>query len=120
MDDFVDTIRVRIQTQTGPKLGLHKHMTHLYTHEGWRGFFKGIWPPIVSNAPINAVVFAAFGETSRWMLKTSGKKELTVSQQFLAGGGAGLLQTVFASTTSPSTPLCSIVVKVSPMAWVKS
>ncbi|RLO11809.1 hypothetical protein DYB28_007198, partial [Aphanomyces astaci] len=53
--------------------------------------------PILSNAPINAVVFAVYGQTSRLWQDGNSDAKLTPGQQFLAGAAAGLCQVTFAA-----------------------
>ncbi|CAI2377754.1 unnamed protein product [Moneuplotes crassus] len=56
----LDTIKVRIQVADGKRLkgsvGIFKKIV---AEEGIRGLFKGALPPVLGNAPVNAVLFAS-------------------------------------------------------------
>lgn len=98
----LDTIKVRLQTQVTPKnVGVIANMvqcsTRIFKHEGSRGFYKGMLSPIVSNAPINAVIFGAYGQVSRYLQDQSGLSYLRPIDHLIAGSFAGLLQTVFSA-----------------------
>jgi len=105
----LDTLKTRMQTsQLGH--GPVSMMSQVLKKEGVRGFYKGMLSPIVSNAPINAVVFAGYGVASRViqeMDQTVGEP-MTTRQHLIAGGAAGLVQTAFASPSE----LVKIVLQV--------
>ncbi|OQS06145.1 mitochondrial carnitine/acylcarnitine carrier protein [Thraustotheca clavata] len=92
----LDTIKVRMQTQshTSKRSSVVQSFQSIARTEGIRGFYKGMVSPIVSNAPINAAVFAIYGQTSR--LLSSGET-LSPGQQFLAGAMSGLAQVIFSA-----------------------
>lgn len=104
--DSVDTVKVRLQTQQrrptmqGP-VGAVQSMVDcsksMLRNEGARGFYKGMVSPIVSNAPINAVIFGAYGQASRFLQQHSQLEYLRPIDHFVAGSFAGLLQTVFSA-----------------------
>jgi solute carrier family 25 carnitine/acylcarnitine transporter 20/29 len=89
----LDTIKVQLQTsgQSGSSI-----LRRSLGSDGIRGLYRGLLSPILSNAPINAVIFGVQGQAVR-VLKGSGDSPLTSSQHFLAGSAAGLVQVVFAA-----------------------
>jgi len=95
----LDTIKVKLQTQchTMKSQGALASFRHIAQSEGVRGFYKGMLSPIISNAPINAVVFAVYGQISRVIQESTKSTSLTPSQQFLAGAAAGMCQVAFAA-----------------------
>ena len=124
----IDTIKVRLQTTSIP---LWTVLRTLST-DGVNGFYKGMLSPIVSNAPINAILFATYGSLSRMFLRNTNHeniqnnhsenekniRKLNKRQQFIAGSTAGAAQTIFATPAelvkiqvqSSSTPTNSIIV----------
>ena len=62
----LDTIKVRLQARPEHYRGIIDCATHTLRHEGVRGFFKGVVPPLVGNGPINALLFA----TNSWTVRT--------------------------------------------------
>jgi len=95
----LDTIKVRLQTQchTLKSQGAFHSFKQIAQSEGVRGFYKGMLSPIISNAPINAVVFAVYGQVSRVIQERNDSMALSPAEQFLAGATAGLFQVVFAA-----------------------
>ncbi|ETV90936.1 hypothetical protein H310_14351 [Aphanomyces invadans] len=94
----LDTVKVMLQTEAATShLGIIGTCRHLAASEGFRGFYKGMLSPILSNAPINAVVFAVYGQMSRLWQDGNSDTPLTPGQQFLAGAAAGLCQVTFAA-----------------------
>ncbi|KAG9408526.1 hypothetical protein AC1031_020384 [Aphanomyces cochlioides] len=92
----LDTIKVMLQTQSPTnRLGFLGSCQALAASEGVKGFYKGMLSPIVSNAPINAVVFAVYGQMSRLLADENNK--MTPAQQLIAGATAGLFQVSFAA-----------------------
>ncbi|KDO28283.1 hypothetical protein SPRG_06334 [Saprolegnia parasitica CBS 223.65] len=89
----LDTIKVRLQTQA-QRGSVVAAFRSIAAKEGFRGFYKGMVSPIVSNAPINAVVFAIYGQASRAL---AGDAPLSPGQQYLAGALAGLAQVTFSA-----------------------
>ncbi|OQR99750.1 mitochondrial carnitine/acylcarnitine carrier protein [Achlya hypogyna] len=92
----LDTIKVRLQTQSHltKRSSILQTFRSIAAKEGVRGFYKGMLSPIISNAPINAVVFAIYGQASRAL---AGDDPLTPGQQYLAGALAGLAQVTFSA-----------------------
>jgi hypothetical protein len=59
--------QVRLQTQKGNTYaGPLDCIRQIVRKEGFKGFFRGTGPPIVGNMPINALVFASYGEGIRF------------------------------------------------------
>lgn len=95
----LDTVKVRLQTADtlGKSPSVLQTLRHITATEGPRGLFKGLLSPILSNAPINAVVFGVQGAAARAIKDASGCETLSPSQNFVTGAAAGLVQTVFAA-----------------------
>lgn len=93
-----DTVKVRLQTQLhssqvkyGGAIDCARSIIRL---EGFRAFYKGMVAPLISNAPINAIVFGAERTITRQLRKhrdTFGFDP--VIQHMVAGAAAGLMQT---------------------------
>ncbi|TMW54925.1 hypothetical protein Poli38472_014914 [Pythium oligandrum] len=92
----LDTVKVRLQTEAGTH-GVWRTMRTIAVQEGPQGLYKGLLSPVLSNAPINAVVFGVQGSITRYMRESSGRPELSPSQHLIAGAAAGAVQTVFAA-----------------------
>lgn len=54
----LDTVKTRIQV-SGSRLGLHQQFTRILQTEGLCGLYKGVTSPVVGNAPLLAMFFAA-------------------------------------------------------------
>ncbi|KAF0700797.1 Aste57867_8688 [Aphanomyces stellatus] len=94
----LDTIKVKLQTQSHTnRMGFLASCRQLAASEGVKGFYKGMLSPIISNAPINAVVFAVYGQMSRVLEGGNDGGKLTPGQQLIAGAAAGLFQVSFAA-----------------------
>lgn len=48
----LDTIKVRLQARPGHFRGIADCALRTVKHEGMRGLFKGLVPPLVGNAPL--------------------------------------------------------------------
>ena len=61
-----DTIKVRLQSQP---IDAYRNTFHCLrstvVNEGFFSLYKGMLSPLVGNAPINAVVFGAYGNAMR-------------------------------------------------------
>jgi hypothetical protein len=57
-------------------------------HEGLRGFFKGVLPPIAANAPINAVLFLVHFQTYSLLEDGPAAAWHPLTRQFVAGARA--------------------------------
>lgn len=95
----LDTVKVRLQTldASKPTAGVVSTLRQIVAAEGPLGLYKGLLSPILSNAPINAVVFGVQGVVSRGIKEATDQEMLTPSQQFLSGAAAGVAQVVFAA-----------------------
>lgn len=94
----LDTVKVRLQTaETARTPSVVQTLRHIIAAEGPQGLFKGLLSPILSNAPINAVVFGVQGVAARAIKDATNVEKLSPSQNFLTGAAAGLVQTVFAA-----------------------
>jgi solute carrier family 25 (mitochondrial carnitine/acylcarnitine transporter), member 20/29 len=95
----LDTVKVRLQTDT-PALatrGVFRTLRTIVVHEGPQGLYKGLLSPVLSNAPINAVVFGVQGFVARSIRAATGRDSLTAGQHLVAGASAGCVQTIFAA-----------------------
>jgi hypothetical protein len=61
-------------------------------NEGALGFFKGMLPPIVANAPINALLFAVEHTAFKWLETGRAASWSEDVRHLLAGALSGLLQ----------------------------
>jgi len=58
----LDTIKVRLQTASGPKVTALSCARKIITREGFRGFYKGLASPMAGSMAENAVLFATYGQ----------------------------------------------------------
>ncbi|KAG6614983.1 Mitochondrial Carrier (MC) Family [Phytophthora cinnamomi] len=94
----LDTIKVQLQTSRGSGSGVLRTLRRVVGSEGAAGLYRGLLSPILSNAPINAVIFGVQGQSVRALQSTQNQSgPLTNSQHFVAGSAAGLVQVVFAA-----------------------
>lgn len=93
----LDTVKVRLQTSSSKTAGLVRTVRHIVQHEGAAGLYKGLLSPVLSNAPINAVVFGVQGSVARSLKDAYGHEKLPHTLNFITGASAGLVQTVFAT-----------------------
>jgi solute carrier family 25 carnitine/acylcarnitine transporter 20/29 len=90
-----DTVKVRLQTQSAQSSKTAVDVASgIFRSDGFRGFFRGLVAPVLTNAPINATTFVIYGSVIRHFDKPSGS--LNPGHHFLAGSAAGLMQCVFA------------------------
>jgi hypothetical protein len=61
----LDTIKVRLQSKPGVYSGVVNCLSTMVRTEGPRSLFKGLLPPLMGNAPMNAIAFGANGECCR-------------------------------------------------------
>lgn len=97
-----DTVKVRLQTQLKGRSG-HAMYTgpldcikRIWSIEGPRAFYKGMVAPVVSNAPINAVVFGVERSLSRYFHQHPHGLDPDY-QHYVAGFVAGFAQCTFAA-----------------------
>ncbi|CAH0474647.1 unnamed protein product [Peronospora belbahrii] len=92
----LDTVKVQLQTSREASVGVLRTIQRVVGSEGAAGLYRGLLSPILSNAPINAVVFGVQGQVVR-RLQTRDDSPLSSGQHFMAGSSAGLVQVVFAA-----------------------
>ncbi|KAH7491755.1 hypothetical protein PRIC1_002835 [Phytophthora ramorum] len=91
----LDTIKVQLQTSRTAGTGVLCSLRRVLSSDGAAGLFRGVLSPVLSNAPINAVIFGVQGQMVR-VLQQDGKA-MTNTRHFLAGSSAGLVQVLFAA-----------------------
>lgn len=82
----LDTIKVRLQTQSGMYKGISHCFLNIIGKEGPHGLFKGMSSPLVGLSFINAIVFGVEAQ-SRYYFGSTG-----VLSHFLSGATAGGVQ----------------------------
>ncbi|RLN32584.1 hypothetical protein BBJ28_00018527 [Nothophytophthora sp. Chile5] len=93
----LDTVKVQLQTGRDASAGVLRTLRRVVGTDGAAGLYRGLLSPILSNAPINAVVFGVQGQVVRVLERTADAEPLSSVQQFAAGASAGLVQVVFAA-----------------------
>ncbi|CAI5706902.1 hypothetical protein KXD40_006059 [Peronospora effusa] len=93
----LDTVKVQLQTSREAGAGVLHTLQRVVSSEGTAGLYRGLLSPILSNAPINAVVFGVQGQVVRQLQPNNDKKCLSSSQHFFAGSSAGFVQVIFAA-----------------------
>ncbi|XP_039026482.1 mitochondrial carnitine/acylcarnitine carrier-like protein [Hibiscus syriacus] len=90
-----DTIKVKLQSQSIPHPGQPPQFAgamdafkQTLAAEGPRGLYKGMGAPLATVAALNAALFMVRGQLED-LLRSEPGALLTVSQQFVAGAGAG-------------------------------
>lgn len=63
----LDSIKVRMQLDRRPNLSLRSIITETFTHEGFRGFYKGMGSPLITIPLVNSIVFASYELAKRLM-----------------------------------------------------
>ena len=84
----LDTIKVRLQTQTGMYKGITNCYLTILKKEGAKGLFKGMTSPLLGLSFINAIVFGVEAQ-ARHYLGTTGLKTT-----FASGAIAGFVQSI--------------------------
>ncbi|KAK1943401.1 Mitochondrial basic amino acids transporter [Phytophthora citrophthora] len=92
----LDTIKVQLQTSSEAGVGVLRTLRRVTSSEGAAGLYRGVLSPILSNAPINAVIFGVQGQAVR-IMQMKEDAPLSNTQHFTAGCAAGLVQVVFAA-----------------------
>ena len=72
----LDSIKVRMQTDRRAKISLQKIIQETYSHEGFRGFYKGMSSPLITIPIENSIVFASY-EFAKWMMGVKIGEECT-------------------------------------------
>lgn len=100
-----DTIKVKLQSMPTPLPGqLPKYtgamdaVKQTISAEGSTGLFKGMGAPLATVAAFNAVLFTVRGQMEL-LLRSAPGVPLSVSQQFVAGAGAGVAVSFLACPT---------------------
>mmetsp|Transcript_9034 Transcript_9034/g.16832 ORF Transcript_9034/g.16832 Transcript_9034/m.16832 type:complete len:302 (-) Transcript_9034:173-1078(-) len=96
-----DVVKTRLQSGTGAGIGASARdcFRKLFVKEGVKGFYRGILPPIVSNAPVSACVFASYGWALRMIHGNEKQHEASLKEVTLAGFAAGVATSVIVSPT---------------------
>ncbi|KFM76879.1 hypothetical protein X975_24721, partial [Stegodyphus mimosarum] len=90
-----DTVKVRLQTQdSNNKIyrGTFHCISSIIKQESFQGLFRGMSSPMAGLAAVNAIVFGVYGN----ILRASASPN-SLSNQFLAGSAAGLVQSFVTS-----------------------
>lgn len=100
-----DTIKVKLQSQPTPLPGQAPRYSgaidavkQTLAAEGPRGLYKGMGAPLATVAAFNAVLFTVRGQMEA-LLRSSPDTPLTVGQQVVCGGGAGVAVSFLACPT---------------------
>ncbi|XP_050965048.1 solute carrier family 25 member 45 isoform X1 [Labeo rohita] len=92
----LDTVKVRLQTQAVYR-GIFDCVVKTYTHEGCRGFFKGMSFPVLSIAISNSVAFGSYSNALDYLTQShrnnsDQSKQPSLTAVFMAGCFSGLAQ----------------------------
>ena len=90
-----DSLKVRMQKMTGHNT-LRDVMRATYQIEGFRGFYKGGTPPLVSFPTVNAIIFSSY-EFCKRQIGVQPKQEMTTSQAIFCGCFAGFVNSFILS-----------------------
>ncbi|KAM1172773.1 hypothetical protein ACFXTH_022972 [Malus domestica] len=100
-----DTIKVKLQSQPTPLPGQPPKFSgaidavkQTLSAEGAGGLYKGMGAPLATVAAFNAVLFTVKGQMET-LLRSQPGVPLTVSQQVICGGGAGVAVSFLACPT---------------------
>lgn len=100
-----DTIKVKLQSQPAPLpgqppkfAGAIDAVKQTLAAEGPRGLYKGMGAPLATVAAFNALLFTVRGQMEA-VLRSEPGAPLTVNQQIIAGGGAGVAVSFLACPT---------------------
>ncbi|XP_030589185.1 solute carrier family 25 member 45 isoform X2 [Archocentrus centrarchus] len=90
---FSGLVQVRLQAQSVYK-GIFHCVIKTYSHEGLRGFFKGMAFPVLTTGINNAAVFGSYSNASDYLTHSqhSQGKPASAAQVFTAGCFSGLVQ----------------------------
>ncbi|KAM9856278.1 solute carrier family 25 member 45 [Aulostomus maculatus] len=92
----IDTVKVRLQAQSLYK-GIFHCVAKTYSHEGLRGFFKGMAFPVLTTGLTNSVVFGAYSNALDYLTQSrrsdrSHGQPPCAAHVFTAGCFSGLVQ----------------------------
>jgi hypothetical protein len=79
-----------MQLERRPNINLRKIIRETYTHEGFKGFYKGMGSPLMTIPLVNSIVFASYEFAKRGMGVPLGE-ECTFSQSLVAGMFGGFM-----------------------------
>ncbi|GMH82994.1 hypothetical protein TrVE_jg9802 [Triparma verrucosa] len=94
----LDTIKVRMQANPAQFPTLAQSITRTLAHEGVKGLFKGLAPPLGSIAIYQAVCFASFSPALSLLTPFAASKA-TSNHLFLAGCASGLATVLVTTPT---------------------
>ncbi|KAJ2964818.1 hypothetical protein NQZ79_g364 [Umbelopsis isabellina] len=92
----LDTIKVRLQLDSGRFNGAIDCAVQTIKNEGFFALYKGMASPLVGIGAVNALLFAANTECRR-MLQDRPGEQLPLYKIAIAGSGAGIINSVLAS-----------------------
>lgn len=92
-------MRVRLQSsRTASQYhGTIQAAVRTVRYEGITSLFKGLTSPLIANAPLNALVFAGYGQAMRFMETASPSDGISSTRLGIAGAWGGLLQCIVAT-----------------------
>eukprot|EP01138_Halocafeteria_seosinensis_P014302 gb/GECG01014602.1/.p1 GENE.gb/GECG01014602.1/~~gb/GECG01014602.1/.p1 ORF type:complete len:358 (+),score=26.08 gb/GECG01014602.1/:1-1074(+) len=95
----LDTVRVRLQSsRTATEYrGVFQAAIRTVRYEGPLSLFKGLASPLIANAPLNALVFAGYGQAMRYMETVEPSTGINTLRLGVAGAWGGLLQCIIAT-----------------------
>ncbi|KAK2851118.1 hypothetical protein Q5P01_007394 [Channa striata] len=86
----LDTVKVRLQAQSAYK-GIFHCVAKTYTHEGLRGFFKGMAFPVLTAGIINSIVFGSYSNALDYVTQSQHSDRIKESGLFCTRLHCGLL-----------------------------
>eukprot|EP00698_Gefionella_okellyi_P007425 TRINITY_DN1810_c0_g1_i2.p1 TRINITY_DN1810_c0_g1~~TRINITY_DN1810_c0_g1_i2.p1 ORF type:complete len:316 (+),score=43.58 TRINITY_DN1810_c0_g1_i2:76-948(+) len=92
----LDTVKVRLQTQsaTNPQYsGMVDCIRKTVRSEGFLGLYKGVQSPLVGVAALNAIVFASYGQSCKFLKETPNER-LAMTKIAIAAAVAGVAVSV--------------------------
>lgn len=96
-DHGVCVVQVRLQADPEQYRGALHCTLRTVQREGWLALFKGMSTPLIGNAPLNAIVFAGYGNAMRVMQAAKPVEQDAgnpYGRHFLAGVWTGFLSCV--------------------------
>ena len=92
----LDSLKVRMQLERRPNINLRQIIRETYTHEGMRGFYKGMGSPLITIPLVNSIVFASY-EFAKRMMGVEMGQECTFNQSIIAGSFGGFMNSFILS-----------------------
>ncbi|KAI8799960.1 mitochondrial carrier domain-containing protein [Cladochytrium replicatum] len=92
----LDLIRTRFAMQTAEKVyeSFPRAVSHIYTHEGLQGFYRGILPAVYQIGPYMGISFSTQAYINRHLQVLNDKPNgipMRLSPEFVSGGLAGAI-----------------------------